>query len=70
MYNRHAGFEPYNKVIKKYRPLLAICGHMHEYQGIKKLGRTTVIATGAAFQGKAALIDIEGQKIKSIKFLK
>jgi Icc-related predicted phosphoesterase len=70
IYGRHAGFEPYNQVIKKYQPLLAICGHMHEYQGMKKLGKTTIIATGPAYEGKAALIDIEGKKIKSIKFLR
>jgi len=70
MHNRHVGFEPYNKIIKKYQPLLCICGHMHEYQGIKRLGKTIVISTGPAYEGKAALIDIKGQKIKSIKFLK
>jgi len=70
MHGRNAGFEPYNKIIKKYKPILAICGHMHEYQGMKKLGKTTIINPGPAYKGKAALIDIEGQKIKSVKFLK
>jgi len=70
LYNKHGGFEPYNQVIKKYQPLLYICGHMHEYQGIKKLGKTTIVTTGPAYEGKAALIDIEDKKIKSIKFLR
>jgi len=70
MYNRNVGFEPYNKVIKKYKPLLAICGHMHEYQGMKKLGKTRIINPGPAYEGKAALIELEGQKIKSIRFIK
>ena len=70
MYGKHAGFEPYNRIIKKYQPLLCICGHMHEYQGMKKLGKTVIINPGPAFEGKAALIDIEWQKIKSIKFLR
>ncbi len=70
MYGRHAGFEPYNQIIKKYKPLLCICGHMHEYQGVKKLGKTAIIATGPAYEGKAALIDMEKDKIKSIKFLR
>jgi Icc-related predicted phosphoesterase len=70
MHNKHAGFEPYNKIIKKYQPLLCICGHMHEYQGMKKLGKTIVINPGPAYNGKAALIDIEDKKVKSIKFLK
>lgn len=71
MYNKHVGFEPYTDIIKKYSPLLVICGHMHEYQGKKKLGKTTIIATGAASEGKAALIEIDEKrkKIKSVKFL-
>jgi len=70
MYGKHVGFEPYNNIIKKYKPLLTICGHMHEYQGIKKLGKTIVVATGAAKDGEAAVIEIEKDKIKSIKFIK
>jgi len=66
----HAGFEPYNAVIKKYEPIICICGHMHESQGTKKLGKTIVINPGPAYEGKAALIELEGQKIKSIKFIK
>ena len=67
MFRKHVGFEPYNKVIKKYKPAIAICGHMHEYQGMKRMGKTTVVATGPAFGGKAAIIDCpdkEGSKIK------
>ena len=70
MNGKHVGFEPYNRIIRKYQPLICICGHMHEYQGMKKLGRTIVINPGPAYEGKAALIELEGQKIKSIKFLK
>lgn len=59
MYGRNVGWEPYNQVIKKYKPKLVICGHMHEYQGIKKLGKTTILATGSAADGKAVIIDID-----------
>jgi Icc-related predicted phosphoesterase len=67
---KNAGFEPYNKIIKKYKPMLCICGHIHENQGIKKLGKTIVVNIGAACDGKAALIEVEGQRIKGIKLLK
>lgn len=68
---KHIGFLPYNKIIKKYKPLLVVCGHMHEYQGIKKLGKTLILNPGIAAEGKAAVIEIDEQKkkIKSIKFL-
>ncbi len=68
MYGKNVGWEPYNQVIKKYKPKLVICGHMHEYQGIKKLGKTSILATGSAAEGKAAIIDID-KKIK-VRFIK
>lgn len=70
MNGKHIGFKPYTEFIKKYQPKLFVCGHMHEYQGIKKLRKTTIISTGDAQRGKAALIEIEGGKINNIKFLR
>ncbi|MCX6749395.1 MAG: metallophosphoesterase [Candidatus Pacearchaeota archaeon] len=70
MNGKHVGFEGYTKYIKKYQPKLFICGHMHEYQGIKRLGKTKIIATGAAHEGKAAIIEFDKGKVKKIKFIK
>jgi Icc-related predicted phosphoesterase len=62
MNGKHVGFKPYTKYIKKYQPKLFICGHMHEHQGIKKLGKTTIISHGAAYLGRGAIIEIENIK--------
>jgi Icc-related predicted phosphoesterase len=62
MNGKHVGFEPYTEFIKKYQPRIFICGHMHEYQGIKKLGKTLIVATGSAKEGKAAIIDYPENK--------
>jgi len=72
MYNKPAGFEPYNEIIKKYRPMLVICGHMHENQGKIKMGKTLIVNPGPAFEGKAALINIDDakKKVKSVKFFR
>ena len=72
MHGKHVGFEPYNQIIRKYKPLLVICGHMHEYQGMKKLGKTMIVATGPAFEGKAAIIEIDEKKRKviNVKFIR
>jgi Icc-related predicted phosphoesterase len=72
MNGKHVGFEPYNKIIKKYKPLLVICGHMHEYQGLKRIGNTAIVATGPAYKGKAAIIDIDENKkrVLNVKFIK
>jgi len=70
MYGKHVGFEPYNKIIKKYRPLLVICGHMHEYQGIKKLYGVPIINPGEAGKGKAVIVELDKGRVKNIKFLR
>jgi len=72
MFGKNAGWEPYNKVIKKYKPKLVICGHMHEYQGKRKLGNFLIINPGPAFEGKAAVIELDEKtkKIQKIKFVR
>lgn len=72
MRGKHVGFEPYNRIIKKYKPFLVICGHMHEYQGMKKLGKTLIVATGPASEGKAAIIGIDEKKRKilNVRFIR
>ena len=72
MYGKYVGDEYLTKYIKKYQPKLFICGHMHEYQGIKNLGKTRIITTGAAQDGKAVIINLDEQKgkVKNIRFLR
>ena len=66
----HMGIGFFNQGIKQHKPLLVICGHMHENQGICKIGNSTIVNPGAALEGKAAIIDIENKKIKSVRFVK
>lgn len=70
MNGRFGGFQPYNEVIKKYKPALVICGHIHENQGVCKMGKTIIVNTGSAREGKAALIEIENKRIKSVRLIK
>lgn len=67
---KHFGSYLEKQLIKKYKPSLVICGHMHENQGKQRLGKTWIVNPGAALDGKAALIEIDKDKIKNIKFLK
>jgi Icc-related predicted phosphoesterase len=64
MNGKHVGFEPYNEYIKKYHPKLFICGHMHEHQGIARLGKTTILSHGSAQDGKAAILEIKDNKFR------
>ena len=69
---KHYGSKLIRKTIDKYQPVLGIGGHLHENQGKVKIGKTTVINTGSAQEGKAALIDFDEKKgrIKNIRFIR
>ncbi len=69
MNGKHVGFKPYTKYIKKFKPKLFICGHMHEYQGVKKLDDTLILTTGAAKEGKAAVLEYDDNKKIKIKLI-
>ena len=60
------------RMIEKNKPVLHICGHMHEHQGKCKIGNTIVINPGAAVDGKAAIIDFdeEKSKVRKVEFIK
>jgi Icc-related predicted phosphoesterase len=69
---QHYGSKLNRRIIEQHQPILAIGGHIHENQGKKKIGKTTVINNGAAYENKATIIyfDEEKGRIKKIKFLK
>jgi Icc-related predicted phosphoesterase len=69
---KHYGSKLIRRIINRYQPILGIGGHMHENQGKCKINRTTVINTGAAYEGKAAVIDFDEKrgKIKKVQFIK
>src|SRR4030043_581613 len=69
---KHYGSKLTRSIINKYQPVLGIGGHMHENQGKCKINQTTVINTGAAFEGKAALIDFDEDKgkVRKVEFIK
>ncbi len=57
----------FNEAMKKYSPSLVLCGHMHEYQGKKRLGGSLVVNPGEAALGRAAIIDYPSLRVKFIK---
>ena len=64
----HYGDYLVRKTILKWKPRVYICGHMHEHQGLAKLGKTLIVNTGPGHNGKFAIIDY-GEKIK-VKLIK
>ena len=68
---KSSGIEFFTEAIKKYKPELVLCGHMHEYQGAKKLGKSLVVNPGDAEKGKYAVVDIpEGKGKIKVRFIK
>jgi len=68
--HKHIGDEYYFRYIKKYQPLITICGHMHEYQTKVKIGKTALINPGPALEGKFAVLETSHNKLKNLKFYK
>ncbi len=68
----HYGSKLVRRVIDRWQPVLAIGGHFHENQGKCKIGKTVVLNPGAAMNGEAAVVEVDGTrgKIKNIKFVK
>lgn len=67
MNGKSAGIKFFTEAIKKYKPKLVLCGHMHEYQGAKNLHGALVVNPGDAEKGKYAIVDIDDDNSKKIK---
>ncbi|MDD5096029.1 MAG: metallophosphoesterase family protein [Candidatus ainarchaeum sp.] len=60
----HAGSAAVKRVIGEKRPLLNVCGHIHEREGVGKLGNTSVLKVGAAKLGRCGTIEIKKGKLE------
>ncbi len=67
---KSAGIDMFRKEILKRKPKIVLCGHMHEYQGAKKLGKSLVINPGDAEKGKYAVVEISNEGKIRVRFIK
>lgn len=67
---KHYGSKLARKMIEKYHPILTIGGHIHENQGIDKIGKTLIVNTGAVYDGKMTVININERRNICIKFIR
>ena len=72
LHNQHMGISSFNRALKKFKPVLMVCGHIHEGFGSCKIGKTIVVNAGSAGDGQAAIIDFDekNKRIKTIKFIR
>lgn len=67
-YGEHIGDFVMKEFALKYKPLLWVCGNIHENFGTMKLGKTLVLNAGHGKIGNAALIKLNGKpKVKLLK---
>ena len=55
---QHVGSTALRSFIDERQPTLVFCGHIHEGRGIDRLGATTVVNCGTAYEGYYALAEI------------
>lgn len=56
-------------IIKKFKPEIVVCGHIHETRGKARLGKSKIINPGAVLENRFAILDIDEKKRKyKIKF--
>lgn len=66
----HVGSKVVREFIEGYKPLITVCGHIHEGRGYDYVGRTLVINPGPLLRGFYALIDISDEikfELRSLK---
>ena len=54
----HVGSTAVRKMVEMKKPILLICGHIHEYEGKEILGETLVVKLAPAEKMRAAEIEI------------
>lgn len=59
----HAGSVSVRKFVEENKPLLVLCGHIHEARGMDHIGNTIIINLGPAKQGNYALVTIRGNEV-------
>lgn len=58
----HVGSSSIRAIVEEFQPPLVLCGHIHEARGVARHGRTTIVNPGPAFEGRSAIIDLEGDE--------
>jgi len=56
---RHVGSEAVRSFIEERKPMLVICGHIHEARGVDWVGQVPVVNVGAAAHGGYASISLD-----------
>lgn len=59
--NINVGSTAIRDIVKKYKPIVALSGHIHEAVGIKNIDGTLFINPGPARDGRAVILETDGK---------
>lgn len=67
----NAGSSAIRRIVEEKQPFALFCGHIHEHQGVEKIGKTTVVKLPCARDGRCCVAELD-DKIShiTVKFLK
>ena len=54
----HVGSTAIADAVERYRPVLVVCGHIHEARGVERDEHTVYVNPGKAAMGYAAIVDV------------
>jgi len=57
----HVGSPALRRAVERHRPILCLCGHIHESSGSDQLGDTLVLNPGPARDGRYALVRLSSK---------
>jgi Icc-related predicted phosphoesterase len=60
----HAGSTAVRRVVGERKPFLSVCGHIHDKEGVGKVGDTPVLKVGAAKLGRCGTIEVKKGKLE------
>lgn len=66
----HVGSPLLREFIENHKPLLVVCGHIHEAASIDQIGETVVINPGSIAEGNYAVVELSGGVKKPFTIIK
>jgi uncharacterized protein len=60
---KHVGSKAVREYIERTRPMLCLCGHIHEGVGIDTIGKTQILNPGPLWEGGYGIIEVDANGV-------
>lgn len=68
-FGRHAGSRELVHIVERLKPILVICGHIHEDAGWSYLSDVPVVNCSLGGKGRGSLIEVRGGRISNVEMV-